>query len=224
MLLGLAVMVLGDVARGDVVYDNLSSVNTTNGYGFGNHKAYAQKFSSGAGGQIATIKLNLFEAAGGATWSGTFNIQIWTNIAVGQAGSVFLDFYQGTQANIGTDGAAPSPTYTYNLGGSNTALAAGNDYFLVVTRVGATNGNQLDWGAGPGNFGGGSNVFGLLNADSTWTTVNIANGFGAEIVTVPEPGTLLLGGIAAACGGGGVWWRRKRKPQVAETVEPVTAV
>jgi len=36
---------------------------------------------------------------------------------------------------------------------------------------------------------------------------------------VPEPGTLLLGGIAAACGGTGVWWkRRKRQPQ-AETTE-----
>ena len=27
---------------------------------------------------------------------------------------------------------------------------------------------------------------------------------------VPEPGTLLLGGIAAACGGGGVWWKRRK--------------
>ena len=27
---------------------------------------------------------------------------------------------------------------------------------------------------------------------------------------VPEPGTLLLGGIAAACGGGGLWWKRRK--------------
>ncbi len=41
---------------------------------------------------------------------------------------------------------------------------------------------------------------------------------------VPEPGTLLLGGIAAACGGTGVWWkRRKRQPQ-AETTEQPAAI
>jgi hypothetical protein len=30
-------------------------------------------------------------------------------------------------------------------------------------------------------------------------------------VAVPEPGTLLLGGIAALTGGGGFWWKRRRK-------------
>ena len=37
--------------------------------------------------------------------------------------------------------------------------------------------------------------------------------------TVPEPGTLLLGGIAAACGGGGVWWKRRRRPVVETKTE-----
>jgi hypothetical protein len=32
------------------------------------------------------------------------------------------------------------------------------------------------------------------------------------LASVPEPGTLLLGGIAAACGGGGVWWKRRKRP------------
>ena len=32
-----------------------------------------------------------------------------------------------------------------------------------------------------------------------------------DVVAVPEPGTLLLGGIAAACGGGGVWWKRRKR-------------
>jgi hypothetical protein len=40
------------------------------------------------------------------------------------------------------------------------------------------------------------------------------NLYGFQIVNaaVPEPGTLLLGGIAAACGGGGVWWKRRKRP------------
>jgi hypothetical protein len=40
------------------------------------------------------------------------------------------------------------------------------------------------------------------------TTANEAVGF--TTASVPEPGTLLLGGIAAACGGGGVWWKRRK--------------
>ncbi len=32
------------------------------------------------------------------------------------------------------------------------------------------------------------------------------------LASVPEPSTLLLGGIAAVCGGGGVWWKRRKRP------------
>ena len=41
---------------------------------------------------------------------------------------------------------------------------------------------------------------------------NVNEAVGATLSPVPEPGTLLLGGIAAACGGGGVWWKRRRRP------------
>jgi hypothetical protein len=46
-----------------------------------------------------------------------------------------------------------------------------------------------------------------------------------DVTAVPEPGTLLLGGIAAACGGGGVWWkRRKRKAVEGEQAAGETVV
>ena len=32
---------------------------------------------------------------------------------------------------------------------------------------------------------------------------------------VPEPGTMLLGGIAAAVGGAGAWWKRRKQRQAA---------
>jgi hypothetical protein len=38
-------------------------------------------------------------------------------------------------------------------------------------------------------------------------------------VAVPEPGTLLLGGIAAACGGTGVWFKRRKKAPVDQPAE-----
>lgn len=42
---------------------------------------------------------------------------------------------------------------------------------------------------------------------------------GIQIVAVPEPGMLLLGGLAAASGGAGFWWRRrKRQPAQVDRV------
>ena len=42
-----------------------------------------------------------------------------------------------------------------------------------------------------------------------------------DVAAVPEPGTLLLAGIASACGGTGVWWKRcKRQPQAASIELP----
>ncbi len=52
-----------------------------------------------------------------------------------------------------------------------------------------------------------------------WTAANEADMNGIQIVAVPEPGTLLLGGLAAACGGGGVWWKR-RKAKAVEGEQP----
>ncbi len=52
-----------------------------------------------------------------------------------------------------------------------------------------------------------------------WMAANEADMNGIQIVSVPEPGTLLLGGIAAACGGGGVWWKRRRRPVVDTKTE-----
>jgi hypothetical protein len=80
-------------------------------------------------------------------------------------------------------------------------------------------------------------ITGMTGGNTSQTAINTANtqtvtgswnnsysnGSGVlfEITAVPEPGTLLLGGIAAACGGTGVWWkRRKRQPQPETTEQP----
>jgi hypothetical protein len=55
--------------------------------------------------------------------------------------------------------------------------------------------------------------FDAANNFTTSTVYNIGiTNFttGGIVIAVPEPGTLLLGGIAAACGGGGVWWKRRK--------------
>jgi hypothetical protein len=59
-----------------------------------------------------------------------------------------------------------------------------------------------------------------------WRSTNSPEGVinGIQIyAVVPEPGTLLLGGIAAACGGTGVWFkRRKKSPANQPPKEPTT--
>jgi hypothetical protein len=65
-----------------------------------------------------------------------------------------------------------------------------------------------------------------------FTTFTYTNSFGGNnsafvlnASAVPEPGTLLLGGIAACSGAAGAWWkRRKRKATQPETTDqPATA-
>ena len=80
------------------------------------------------------------------------------------------------------------------------SLAAGTNYTLAMTIV---NGLSLQ---GVGTISAGSG----FTYDSGSTGSN-APSYGFQINAVPEPGTLLLGGIAALTGGGGVWWKRRRK-------------
>ena len=69
----------------------------------------------------------------------------------------------------------------------------------------------------------GSTQFSSVSGAGVGTTATAAR-FELAASAVPEPGTLLLGGIAAACGGTGVWWkRRKRQPQ-PETTEQSAAI
>lgn len=223
MLLGLAVMVLGGVARGDVVFDNLNATNTATGYTFGAHTSYAQKFSAGNGGAITNISLNLFNNTPNP-FTGIITVEIWNAGGSGPSSKAF-DYFLGSETNLGTLNGAPI-SITGNVTGFNTALQASTDYFLVVNRgASATNGGSLDWGAGDSSQGGTGKTYSAQTIGGPWTEVTgFSQGFGAEIVTVPEPGTLLLGGIAAACGGGGVWWRRKRKSGPLVEEEAGTAV
>ena len=45
-----------------------------------------------------------------------------------------------------------------------------------------------------------------------------------QLVSVPEPGTMLLASLAAACGGGGVWWRKRKTAKNQAEPEPQAEV
>jgi hypothetical protein len=105
-----------------------------------------------------------------------------------------------------TDGTT---TYYYKSNGSTMNGTQG------LTRVTST--NSASPTAGMANysvFSGetGSSFSFTLGPGVAGVLSNNLYGFQIVNAAVPEPGTLLLGGIAAACGGGGVWWTRRKRP------------
>ena len=86
---------------------------------------------------------------------------------------------------------------------SNTSLGAG--YYLLRI-IGLESGyfyNSNSNGTTPGDYGFSS---------ATQTAVTGSEYLTYQLSAVPEPGTMLLGGIAAACGGAGAWWKRRKRP------------
>ena len=114
--------------------------------------------------------------------------------------------------------------YAFSGFGTSSSLNASTNYMALLTWSG------IDFGASSLEVG----LFSYTNPHplpSPYQNYNLASGGNANstqqmygtinVSAVPEPGTLILGGIAAACGGGGVWWRRRRQqtnqPTATET-------
>lgn len=100
-------------------------------------------------------------------------------------------------------------------GGATQAIQGNSTNYLLNTFV--QNRNYLKF----------SGITGSTTMDiDYWRSTNSPEGVinGIQIyAVVPEPGTLLLGGIAAACGGTGVWWKRRKKTPADQPAEEPTA-
>jgi hypothetical protein len=224
-----AMLVTGvGVGRGDVLvpYNNLGA---NAGYLFGSaHDSYAQSFTTGDfsafGGTLAvkTIKMNLFINTNRGSDT-TFDVGIYLN-ASSQPGSLVSSgtLFNSTSSNLGT---TAGDVYSIDVTANNFVLASNTTYWLRVTR-GAYNSStqdEIDWTTGATGAVGSAKQ--SSDGGATWSNLGASTDqFGGQIVMVPEPGTMLLGGIAAACGGGGVWWRRRGKAKGAEAVEQPAAV
>lgn len=115
-------------------------------------------------------------------------------------------------AEIGTSGE-----YLFDLSNVQIGTYTTNGYALEIRSLVST-------GVGIQTATSGTSTYAAPGYSlTTYDGANIR--FELSTTAVPEPGTLLLGGIAAACGGSGVCWMRRRKLSIgAETGEPVTAV
>ena len=217
MLLGLALVMGAGAVRGDVLvpYDN--SINSNGSLLLNTHNGYAQKFTTGNFGAsplaVKTISVALFISTNN-TNDTSFSVGIYANNS-GSPGTVVGTVNNFTSSNLGTDRATAN--YSVDVSSNNINLSSITTYWLTVFRTtpdgtyDTSTYDQVAWAAGS-TSGTAGDARQTLDLGTAWTDVNPANNsFAGQIVMVPEPGTLLLGGIAAACGGGGVWWRRKRK-------------
>jgi len=135
-----------------------------------------------SGSSITAFKL--FSTDQGASKSVTFQLDSGVASAI--------------SANFLTDG------YQFDLSGlaGASSITSGSNHTLALTSIGltyaTTNASTIT----------NNPVYGFYDTSYVGSPSSFAR---FEVVGVPEPGTLILGGIAAITGGGGVWWKRRRK-------------
>lgn len=127
----------------------------------------------------------------------------------GQTISASFGWYLGSPQNI--SGVEVGATGAYNFDLSTLVMPpsdSGNNYYMELRTITAS-------GSGINTVANSASTF--AKTGYTLTGYNGANIQFEMTTAVPEPGTLILGGIAAACGGTGVWWKRRRRSDSVAT-------
>jgi hypothetical protein len=208
MLLGLCL--IPAMSRGDVVVYDQNAATTTYELNSTAEK-YGQAFTNSAG-NVAVSSVQFFlKRTGAVTGNLVVNIYASTGVAANYTPDlpggikVFSSNLDASTITDATNGAG----YTFTGFSSSTNLNSGSTYVAVLDTSalnlsGTTFLEVFTNGPGSPSLNGASQ-----QGSSAW--VAEAYQIKGSVVMVPEPGPLLLGGIAAACGGGGAWWRRRRR-------------
>ena len=171
-------------AQADVVIQN---VNASVGSGESTAGGFTISFTNS--GTSATLSSIQFFNSGGlnpggdtATFALSNGSTIWTDVNLVSSSSYLFTFN--------------------NIAGVN--LASGN-YTLAITNLAA----GYDFSSSTGTtLGAAGTAYGFSSPTATSVATNQFLNY--QLSAVPEPGTMLLGGIAAACGVAGVWWKQRR--------------
>ncbi len=200
------------LANAEVVYNNLAT-GTPSSISFVTNQSYAQRFTAtSAFSGIESLTLNLFKSG---TGSGSF--AVYLNSSNGTTPGANIDTLVVT-ASVSSLGSSSISTYQITNIALSATRAAG-DYWIEVS---SNNGADLNWSFGASNIANNPSAVSPTYSNPSWTGGGLS--LGGQI-SVPEPSTLLLGGIAACSGAAGAWWkRRKRKAKQPETTDqPATA-
>ena len=174
--------------------------------------------ASAVGSTANSYDLYLYKVISGDTLSGTW-VYRQQNISLG--GASILNTGNGTSFSTALTGFG-------TIGDENTGLEANTKYYLGfdfnltaptqdVFIQASSNNYSGTWGINPAvSYSDQANPTSISSINSSLSTTNY--GYSLSAVAVPEPGTLLLGGIAAVGGAGGWWARRRKKVAAADAV------
>lgn len=161
--------------------------------------------NSSSTGSIQDLKVYLSKQG---SFTGTLTTLIYN--ATGSSGSYIPDTTSlVSSASIDASTIAAQGYYSFNNFSGHT-LTGGNRYVFVLdfaSVTGLNGSNYIDFFQGTGSGIGVSGQNAITNVDGTWSPNNTFNY--SAIISVPEPGTFVLGSITVVSGGLGVWWKRR---------------
>ncbi len=216
----------------DPVYSDTGSGFTTAGQfaGF----SFLTTGSSAANGQwaLTNLKFNLKAGGTGATTLSNYTLRLFEITAPNTLSSQLYSKNSGAVNQL-ISSSGTGNEFSLNLTGDfgtigGTGLQAATNYYMSFDFNFTGNADVWVQGVDPS----GTPVYttttwsptGSYAIQSSATSLNDASNstapyaYALEAVAVPEPGTLLLGGIAAVGGAGGWWARRRKKAAAADAV------
>jgi len=134
--------------------------------------------------------------------------------ATGQTISAKFSWDFSTATTLISSTEIASGEYLFNLSNLNYSSLYGNEHPLVLRDMTAS-------GTGVQTTATSGSTFAAPGFSYNRTDGDILR---FELVSVPEPGTMLLASLAAACGGGGVWWRKRKNAKNQAEPEPQAEV
>ena len=202
-----------NASQADVlIYDSGSTVSGTgvsgNGTAVGwfgaNQFSKAQSFTNNQG--ACTINTISVWMTAGSTLSGSFNLQLFTSTGTVGLNSTPLSLVTGSSLTVATSSLPLSSTpQQVNFTNLNWSLAGNGNYFFVFDASNMSGSSsspnyfQLNY-SNP--YVSGQNMAYSTNGTSTWNITEESSLrptlAGQVSVSVPEPGTLLLGSAAIA--------------------------
>ena len=197
-----------NASQADVlIYDSGSTVSgsgTAVGWYEANQFSKAQSFTNTQG--ACTINTISVWMTAGSTLSGSFNLQLFTSTGTVGLNSTPLSLVTGSSLTVATSSLPLSSTpQQVNFTNLNWSLAGNGNYFFVFDASNMSGSSsspnyfQLNY-SDP--FVSGQNMAYSTNGTSTWN-ITVESSLrptlaGQVSVSVPEPGTLLLGSAAIA--------------------------
>jgi len=174
-----------------------------------NRTKMAQRFITQANGYVITqLKLNIWT---GLPNSGTYTVDLYSD----NSNAVGTKVATAGTRDIATIYASGGTLAMATFSNLNIKLATNTSYWVVVESNTGVEGSDMYWGHGGSAMVINPTSAAKFNPATTpqWFTYPNASNPGAlgmqVYASVPEPGTLLLGGLASLLGGGALWRKRR---------------